>query len=155
MVDVEEYRLAIELSEKESDRYWNRSNVILLVQGALATVVANQAYHLGRTLLICALGLFVSLLWLGVLYKGKLYVTRWSNTAKRVELNEVERRILAGERPLYPILRYYEEARIPEPRKRLPYYSKNTTTLMMWLARGVMGYWLLLAGMRIVEHVCK
>ena len=148
---MEEYRLAIELSEKESDRYWNRSNVILLVQGALATVVSAQTDHLIRTLLICLLGIYVSLLWLGVLYKGTLYVSRWAHAAKRVEQEELERRIRDGEPIIYPILRYYEEARKIEPIRKLPHYSRNTTSLMMWLARGVMLYWVALAAIRIGE----
>lgn len=125
---MEEYRIAIELSEKESDRYWSRSNIILLVQGALATIVSTQVDHLIRTLLICLLGIYVSLLWLGVLYKGKLYVSRWAAAAKRVEKEECERRLLTGEQPFYPVLRYYEDARKPEPAKRLLYYSRNRTT---------------------------
>lgn len=152
MRNLDAYRLAIELSEKESDRYWSRSNIILLVQGALATIVANQADHLGRTLLICLLGLFVSLLWLGVLYKGKLYVNRWSSAAKRIEREEMNRRLSLGLEPIYPVLRYYEEARQPESRKKLPYYTRNTTTLMMWLVRCIMAYWIALAFMRIFEH---
>jgi hypothetical protein len=74
----EEYRLAIELGERESDRYWGRSNIMLLVQGALATVLSTQTHDVPIAVTIGALGIFLSFLWLGILHKGKLYVARWS-----------------------------------------------------------------------------
>ena len=83
----EEYKLATDLLEKEADRYWNRSNIMLLIQGGLLALYGGV---FGKGLLIeiavCLQGLIFAVLWFGIVHKGGLYVNRWDRVVMDIEV---------------------------------------------------------------------
>src|SRR6266481_7042814 len=83
----EEYKLAVDHLERESDRFWNRTNIALVVQaaflaffGGIATKNPNMAA------VICIPGAAFSLLGLGIITKGCVYVQRWSDVVMEIEV---------------------------------------------------------------------
>lgn len=137
----DEYRLALELQEKESDRYWSRSNVLLLVHGALISfyisVARNNSWY---TLAVAVEGVFLGIIWLGILFKGKRYVSRWGYAAAEVErITKAKDPSLANRN--HPILEYYEAAKRAEPASRLFIYRRNTTTLMRYAVYSIITFW--------------
>jgi hypothetical protein len=139
----DEYRLAIERQEQESDRYWTRSNVLLLVQGALISFYTNIDDK--RTLFAVAVaiqGLFLAIIWLGVIKKGKNYVERWDNVIGHIEQQEQAKQDQSN--LAYPLNTLNNVAKRDEKPARLPLYRQSTTTLMKYAIASVVVFWSLM-----------
>jgi hypothetical protein len=145
----EEYRLAIERQEQESDRYWTRSNVLLLVQGALISFYTNIDDK--RTLFAIAValqGLFLAVVWLGVIKKGKSYVSRWDSVIAHIE--ECEGSKGSESRLSYPLNELNWVAKRQEKTERLPLYRQSTTTLMKYAIASVAMFWSLMIVLALI-----
>jgi hypothetical protein len=139
----DEYRLAIERQEQESDRYWTRSNVLLLVQGALISFYTNIEDK--RTLFAIAVaiqGLFLAIIWLGVIKKGKNYVNRWDDVIGHIERQEQSKGHSSN--LAYPLNALNAVAKRDEKPARLPLYRRSTTTLMKYAIASVAAFWSLM-----------
>lgn len=147
---MESLRLALEMREKESDRYWSRSNIILLVQCVLVATFGNIHTISPLALAICVIGLSVSFIWLGVLYKGKCYVSRWDYAAKKTQQDLLKSSKKKGN-DFIPILSYYETAKTKEHNPRFFIFNYNTTTLMKWCVIVMIFFWLFCGIWKIIE----
>jgi hypothetical protein len=145
-------RLALEIKEKESDRYWNRSNIMLVLQGAL--VAAFSAVHTVHFLAIAisGIGLLMCFLWLGMLYKGKCYISRWDYAAKQAEQKLWKMAVKKGD-VFPPVLHYVECSRKKESKPRFFLFRHSTTILMMWAVVIMMQFWLFIGAWMVISTV--
>lgn len=139
MIVPEEYRLATELLEKESDRYWNRSNIMLLIQGALLALfggVSGKGAFTEAT--VCIQGIIFSVLWYGVVHKGSLYVQRWDRVVMDIETQL--KSTLGSE--FFAIRHMNDAAKIYEKRGRFKFWGR-TTQIMKGTIITIFCFWLL------------
>ena len=74
----------LDSTEKESDRFWTRSNVFVTINSALFALFAASYSKLlfEYKLIFSVLGIILTLAWLQVLRTGKYYAKRWRLDAK-------------------------------------------------------------------------
>ena len=77
--------------DREADRFWVRSNLLLLVNGALLGVVAGAQTPSRLKLIVCAFGVYFSIHWLLLNGKGLYYVARWRPAIEAYERMLLER----------------------------------------------------------------
>lgn len=75
----------IAIWDREADRFWVRSNLMLLVNGALLGVVTGAQTPSALKLFLCAFGVYFSIHWLLVNGKGAYYVGRWRPAIEKYE----------------------------------------------------------------------
>lgn len=149
MAIPEEYRLAIERQEQESDRYWTRSNVLLLVQGALISFYTNiEDKRTFFAIAVALQGLFLAVIWLGVIKKGKAYVNRWDSVIGHIEEQE---RSKGNGGLTYPLNMLNSVAKREEKPDRLPLYRQSTTTLMKYAIASVVAFWSLMVLLAVFD----
>lgn len=79
--------MASELLEKESDRFWNRVNIALLIQAALLALLGGAASEGPLVVAVAGgLGAAFSLLGWGLTTKGCSYVERWTAVVLDIEV---------------------------------------------------------------------
>lgn len=138
MAVPEEYKLAIERQEQESSRYWSRSNIMLIVQAALISFFVN-IYNVKPVfgLITATEGFFLSLIWLGVINRGKKYINRWDYVIKQIEECERESESSCIK---FPINTIYSNAKIQE-RNIWPFPKSSTTHLMKYAVISTLLFW--------------
>jgi hypothetical protein len=136
----EEYRLATELLEKESDRYWNRNNIMLLIQGALLALFGG-VFGKGAIIevAVSTMGLIFSILWYGIVYKGSLYVGRWDRVVMDIETRLKER--LGAQ--FFAVRHMNDAGKVYERRGGLSIWGR-TTTMMKFAIVTILVFWLFL-----------
>lgn len=127
----------------ESDRYWNRSNIMLLIQGALLALFGGVSGS-GKIVetAICVQGLIFSTLWFGVVHKGSLYVERWDRVVMQIEV-ELKNRL---GKEFFALRHMNDAAKVYEKRGRLKVWGRTTTIMkatiatiaIFWIALGTM-----------------
>lgn len=74
---LEIWKTYVSIWDSETNRFWVRSNIFLLVNGALLTVVTGLSKIPLISLVICFFGATLAFLWLQTNKIGKHYVDRW------------------------------------------------------------------------------
>lgn len=139
----DEYALANELMEQECDRYWNRSNIMLLIQGAL---IALDGAVYGKSQIISIAvamqGILFSIFWFGIVHKGSLYVGRWDKVIKDLE---TDLKSESGEK-FYALRHLNDASRLHEkkPRFMKRFLNQSTTKLMKLVIMSAIVFWLFL-----------
>jgi hypothetical protein len=85
---MEQYKIACDLQDRESARFWERNNVFLLIQGGMLAFFATRDQAPWLEILLASEGIALCVLWLGVLVKGRDYVYRWSRVVVEMETSE-------------------------------------------------------------------
>ena len=137
-LNFEEYKLALDLIEKESERFWTRNNVFLIIQGALIAFY-NSVFSTGNFygLIVAAQGFFLAVIWIGVLIKGKNYVDRWDITAR-----DIEKRLLdTYPNTLLGLKRLNDRAKSNERQHFIQLLNKSTTLLIRYVIYSFMLFW--------------
>jgi len=137
MDDLQEYIHASDLMEKESDRYWNRSNIMLLIQGALIALYGGvYEKSLLLSIAIAIQGCVFSVFWYGIVHKGSLYVKRWDSVIYDME-NQLRKKL--GD-DFFALRHMNDAARVDEKDR---FFSKfSTTKLMKWTIVSVLIFWI-------------
>lgn len=128
--NLELWRAVANLRESESDRFWSRNNVLLVVNGGLLVLLARVDLDVILGMLTAFLGLVLASIWLRVNRVGKQYVDRWEPILLKLELGW----------PVRPIS-LSREGGFPAAVKH-----KGTTTYMNWLINLVGGFWFVVLG---------
>jgi hypothetical protein len=118
---------------------------MLVVQGVLVAafgVLYAESVHIA--VCVSCTGFLRCFIWMGVLYKGKCYVSRWDRVARRAE-KDLEEWSKSGaiSDQLSPLFKYYDKAKRSEPIPSFFVYKYNTTTLMKWAVVVIMAFWLM------------
>lgn len=71
--------------DKEADRFWVRSNLMFLANGALLSVAGALQQPLPIRIITVAVGLFLAWSWLLINNKGGYYVSRWRPVIEDIE----------------------------------------------------------------------
>lgn len=80
------YKIAVELHSSESQRYWDRNTVFIVVNGGLLALLSVDFAKGNRDrIAVCMLGLIVSYVWWLILRQGKDLIERWSLVARSIE----------------------------------------------------------------------
>lgn len=147
MDDLQEYIHASDLMEKESDRYWNRSNIMLLIQGALIALYGG-IYEKSALLSIAVAtqGCIFSIFWYGIVHKGSLYVRRWDSVIYDME---IQLRGRVGEE-FFALRHMNDAARVNETDKYLSKFS--TTKLMKWTIVSVLVFWAVVVSYSVYNY---
>ena len=134
----EEYKLAIELAEKEADRFWMRNNVLLLVQAALIAFF-DSVKSVGSIYgaLVAAQGFFLALIWIGVLVKGKNYISRWDNVSRNIERKMVK--TYSGE--LLGLRQLSDKVKEKDTLHPIKFLNKSTTVLIKYVIYSLLFFW--------------
>ena len=135
----ENYNKALDLLENESDRFWARNNVFLLVQGAMIAFYAKA--NLGNlfSLLVSIEGFFLALIWIGVLVKGAQYVARWDNVVREIEIKlEAESNEFVGLKKLNDMSKSNERPLF------VKFFNKRTTLLIRYFIYSLVVFWFLI-----------
>ena len=134
----EEYKIAIDRQEKESDRFWARSNIMLLVQGALISFYIGLKGKDNIFGTFTALeGMFLAIIWLAVLVKGKSYVSRWDHVIKAIEDSNNNQAQIQ-----YPLNRIYGQAKDSEHINLKWLWGKSSTKLMQYAVVSILIFWI-------------
>ncbi|MEL6643317.1 MAG: hypothetical protein AAFQ79_05225 [Pseudomonadota bacterium] len=134
----DEYKIAIDRQEKESDRFWARSNIMLLVQGALISFyIGLQGKDSLFGIITVLEGILLAVIWLGVLAKGKSYVSRWDAVIRSIEDSSIKTGDLQ-----YPLADLYREAKVDETSSLVPLSRKSTTKLMQYAVLSILVFWI-------------
>jgi len=157
MTLFEQYKTALELLEKESDRFWTRNNILLLVQGAFisfyaSTIKSNSIY----SLLLASQGIILAFIWIGILMKGAQYVERWDKCVR-----ELEKMILAtGNLEFQGLKRLNDIAKRAEVKPKFPLslLNKRTTVLIRYLIISLSIFWIIIFTLSLLNllffHSC-
>lgn len=83
---LEFYKIAVELHNSESQRYWERNNVFILINGAFLALLGTDLIE-GKIdkLIICLIGFFASYMWILILRQGKDLIERWRKVLHWIE----------------------------------------------------------------------
>ncbi len=140
----EEYKLAIDRQEVESTRYWSRSNIMLLVQGVMITFYSGiYRQNMLLATLLSVEGLFLSVVWIAMLAKGKQYVSRWDEVIKDMEAK--------SKRIEFPLCKSYGDAKRSERKRKLFLSAWSTTTLMEIAVASTALFWAVVIALSIVS----
>ena len=86
MASFEYYKIAVDLHNSESQRYWERNNVFILVNGAfLAFLGTDIIEEKVDRLVICSIGFLFSYMWILILRQGKDLIERWRKVIHKYE----------------------------------------------------------------------
>lgn len=138
LIRFEEFKLALDLAEKEADRFWARNNVLLLVQAALIAFY-DSINNIGNSygLLVTAQGFFLSLIWIGVLIKGKNYISRWD-----VATRDMESKLMKDfPGKLQGLIKLNDKGRKKDVVHPIKLLNKSTTTLITYFVYSLMLFW--------------
>ena len=147
----EEYKIAIERQEKESDRYWKRSNIMLLVQGALISFfigLDNKDGVFG--ILTCIEGFTLAVIWLAVLSKGKRYISRWDYV-----IRHIEKKCETEDYLFFPLSTIYSSIYKDESSHRIFLFNKSTTKLMQYVVVSIIMFWISLVSISLTIGLDK
>ena len=134
----DEYKIAIERQEKESDRFWARSNIMLLVQGALISFyISLQGKDSLFGVITVLEGVLLAVIWLAVLAKGKTYVSRWDEV-----INGIEEEAIVSRELQFPLASLYRNVKEGEASSAIPFSRKSTTKLMQYAVISILVFWL-------------
>lgn len=78
------YRLVWDLQNQESNRFWQRNNAFLLLNGGLLAALSLTTITFVHQI-VSAEGLILTILWLAVLRRGKEYVYKWNRVIRKME----------------------------------------------------------------------
>ena len=145
----EEYIAALDLVERESDRFWARNNVFLLVQGAMIAFYSKANTGLTFGMLVSAEGFFLALIWIGVLRKGAHYVSRWDKVAREIERRLEER----NGSDFIGLKRLNDLAKAEESPAQVRFLNRRTTILIRYFIVSLLIFWLLLIICNVVAAV--
>ncbi len=138
------YTAVLSLWNSECDRFWTRSNIFLIVNGALLTAFAAFSSDIFARGTLATVGLYTSIIWLLLNKKSAHYVSRW-----RPVLEALELRLPAA--PLRAVppdsMASKEDWTLPGAialflGHRTP--RASTTHLMSWTIRGFVVVWVAL-----------
>jgi len=82
---VSVYQTIMDSWNRESDRFWSRNNLFLLINAALLTAISTFAQPSLISLAIAVLGIYFTGVWILVSKKGAYYVRRWRPVLERIE----------------------------------------------------------------------
>lgn len=140
----EQYRLAIELLENESDRFWARNNIFLLIQAAFislyASIIKDTEFY---SVLLALQGFIIAFIWLGVLRKGATYVSRWDKVVRNIEMKMLsdKRRIsFLGLKKLNDSVKNKENS----PIWPISIVNKRTTLLITYFIYSLLLFWIVI-----------
>ena len=139
MKRYENYIKAMELLENESDRFWARNNVFLLVQGAMIAFYSKANMGSLFSALISIEGLFLALIWIGVLVKGAKYVGRWDDVVR-----EIESKLVAESDSFIGLKKLNDISKAQEKPFILKFLNKRTTLLIRYFIVSLVFFWLII-----------
>ena len=142
-----QYLKALELLERESDRFWMRNNVFLLVQGAMIAFYSKAPPDALFNLLVSIEGLFLAALWIGVLTQGANYVRRWDDVVRELE---ARLEALFGDK-FVGLKRLNDIAKSREKPGNIRLLDKRTTVLIRYFIISLLIFWEIL----VIYHLTK
>ena len=85
---LEYYRIAVEFHRSESQRYWDRNTVFIVINGGLLALLGVD-FLMGNydRIAVCIIGFIASYIWWLILRQGKDLIERWSRVARYLEDN--------------------------------------------------------------------
>ncbi len=83
---LEYYKIAVELHNTESQRYWDRNNVFILINGGFLALLGTDII-IGKIdrLVICCIGAITAYMWILILRQGKDLIERWRKVIHKIE----------------------------------------------------------------------
>lgn len=152
----EQYKLALELLEKESDRFWSRNNVFLLIQAALISLYGAimDDKSLLFNLLISMQAWFLAFTWLCVLIKGATYVARWDKVVRDIE-SAIEKTTSDSEVPVYALKKMNDRARVDEymPPRMFRFSVHRTTKQIRYAIVSILIFWGIVISINVVNLI--
>lgn len=152
----DQYKLAMDLLEKESDRFWARNNVFLLTQAALVSFYASMANSgvFFFKLLLASQALFLAMIWMGVLLRGASYVERWDHVVRVLE-RQMGRSLHPEVNNFLALKALNDQAKSLElPRPRLiPFLRQRTTKQIRYGIHSLLCFWALIVGYNLWQPV--
>ena len=121
----------IELWTAETDRYWSRNNVFLLINGGLIAILTTQNSSDTVAFLVSLVAVFICTIWYRVNAIGKYYLDRWKGPIKAVE----------KEWPIKPIT----DVSLSSSTDDTPKKYRSSSKYMQLIVRGAVISWGLLA----------
>lgn len=86
-----DYEIAIMMHNLESQSYWSRNNVFLLVNGGLLAILTSSLNgHPVLQIMVSIIGLVMSYMWYVILIRSKDLIARWSAVIHKIEANDDE-----------------------------------------------------------------
>lgn len=82
---VEKWKTAMEMWDKEADRFWARNNIFLLLAGALTVLLTAASLSSAIRSLVSVLGVLFTYIWMRVNQRGKFYLDRWKPIIEDLE----------------------------------------------------------------------
>lgn len=79
------WQSVMEIWDREADRFWTRSNIFLIVNGALLLAVTSFASQPMLGVIVSVFGLLFVRIWMYVNRIGKYYVDRWRMLLEQLE----------------------------------------------------------------------
>jgi len=147
---LQEYIHASDLMEKESDRYWNRSNIMLIIQGALIALYGSvYEKSLLLSIAIAIQGFIFSIFWFGIVHKGSQYVKRWDSVILNIE-NQLRQKI---GNDFFALRHMNDVARVDE--KQGVFSNFSTTRLMKWTILSILIFWSVMATYTVYKYTIQ
>lgn len=144
------YTKAIELLENESDRFWARNNAFLLVQGAMIAFYSKATMGSLFSLLLSIEGLFLALIWIGVLVKGAKYVGRWDKVVR-----EIENKLISKSDEFVGLKKLNDKAKSLESPFVVNFLNKRTTLLIVYFIYSSVLFWFCILCINIFNLSCS
>lgn len=132
---IDLYKLVWDLQNQESNRFWQRNTVFLLLHGGLLAILSTTNLQFMQ-MIISLEGFFLAIFWLGVLKRGKDYVYRWNRVLTRIE-NENKNIIQI------PVKHFEENAKENDPPDFFPFscFKGETTDIIRWVIYSLILAW--------------
>jgi hypothetical protein len=115
--------------DSETNRFWERNNVFLLINGALIALLAQQGLSTFLGVLAAVLGISVGFIWYQMNVMGKYYIDRWKTPLMELEKNW----------PVRPVTFVHQE-KFSHP---TPLRFRPSSTYMQWIVQLTIASWLL------------
>ena len=139
MKRYENYIKALDLLENESDRFWARNNVFLLVQGAMIAFYSKANMGSLFSVLVSIEGLFLALIWIVVLVKGAKYVGRWDTVVR-----EIESKLVAESDEFFGLKGLNDISKAQEKPFFIKFLNKRTTLLIRYFIVSLVFFWFII-----------
>jgi len=110
----------LDITEKESDRFWQRARLLITINSALMALAISlvSISDMYVVIILSLFGIMSSLAWIQILRTGKYYASRWRADAKY---------LIDGD----PVLANYFHAAAKKPRIKRPFGPKSSMCIMI------------------------
>ena len=147
------YQTILDAHDDESDRFWTRNNIFLLINSGLLVTATSAIETPQLKIIVSIFGIYFSLIWVQVNKKGAYYVHRWRPVIEEFE-NVLKKTGLVSSKPFANLVRPDDEKfqTTDSPisliklifNKEIP--SATTTELMRRVILGFLFIWISIAG---------